>query len=124
MQRGGRLTVDSTKLDKALATNAAGVKNLFANATGAEADKGIAVKFKTLTSSMLSFEGSFNSKSDALAAADKRNLSEQDKVNLRAAAVEKRLNAQYSALDSQMASLNALNTYVSQQVTSWNKNTG
>ena len=124
VQRGGRLTVDSTKLDKALATNAAGVKNLFANATGAEADKGIAVKFKTLTSSMLSFEGSFNSKSDALAAADKRNLSEQDKVNLRAAAVEKRLNAQYSALDSQMASLNALNTYVSQQVTSWNKNTG
>ena len=100
------------------------MKNLFANATGAEADKGIAVKFKTLTSSMLSFEGSFNSKSDALAAADKRNLSEQDKVNLRAAAVEKRLNAQYSALDSQMASLNALNTYVSQQVTSWNKNTG
>ena len=121
VQRGGKLTVDSAKLDKALAANAAGVKNLFASAAGADADKGIAVKFKTLTSSMLSFEGSFNSKSDALAAADKRNLAEQDKVNVRAATLEKRLNAQYTALDKQMASLTALNSYVAQQVTNWNK---
>ncbi len=124
VQRGGRLTVDSTKLDKALAADPAGVKNLFANATGADADKGIAVKFKTLTSSMLSFDGSFNAKTDALAAADKRNLSEQDRVNARAAALEKRLNAQYTALDTQMASLTSLNSYISQQVTNWNKSTG
>ncbi|MFE8644611.1 flagellar filament capping protein FliD [Sphingomonas sp. NCPPB 2930] len=121
VQRGGRLTVDSTKLDKALAADAAGVKNLFANATGSDADKGIAVKFKTLTSAMLSLDGSFNAKTDALAAADKRNQSEQDRVNARAAALEKRLNAQYTALDTQMASLTSLNSYISQQVTNWNK---
>ncbi len=123
VQRGGRLTVDSTKLDKALAADPAGVKNLFANATGADADKGIAVKFKALTSSMLSFDGSFNSKTDALAAADKRNLPEQDKVNARASALEKRLNAQYTALDKQMASLTSLNSFITQQVTNWNKST-
>jgi flagellar hook-associated protein 2 len=35
--------------------------------------------------------------------------------------LEKRLYAQYSALDTKMASLNALNAYVSQMVTTWNK---
>jgi flagellar hook-associated protein 2 len=37
---------------------------------------------------------------------------------------EANLNARYSALDTKMASLNALNAYVNQQVTTWNKSTG
>jgi flagellar hook-associated protein 2 len=51
------------------------------------------------------------------------NADAQTKVNDKAAAVETRLRSRYSALDAQMASLNALNTYVAQQVTAWNKST-
>ena len=36
-------------------------------------------------------------------------------------AYEARLRAQYSRLDTQMASLKSLDTYVSQQVAAWNK---
>lgn len=123
VQRGGALKVDSAKLDKSLAADAAGVKNLFANASADDSAKGLAVRLKALTTQMLSFDGTFNAKTDALTSADKRNGVEQDKVNARAAALEKRLNAQYTALDKQMASLTSLNSYISQQVTNWNKST-
>lgn len=121
MQRGGKLTVDGSKLDKALKTPDA-LKAMFATnvATGSEGN-GLAVKLKAYMTSLLSFDGVMNSKADALSAAAKRNTQEQDKVNDRAAVVEKRLRAQYTALDAKMGSLTALNNYISQQVTQWNK---
>lgn len=121
MQRGGKLTVDASKLDKALKDPDA-VKAMFASSTakGAVAD-GLGVKIKGYLSGLLSFNGVMDSKSDALSAAAKRNTSEQDKVSERAAVLEKRLRAQYSALDKQMGSLSALNSYVAQQVNQWNK---
>lgn len=121
--RGGNLSVDSTKLDKALSTTsgAADVKRLFAYKDGGDSGNGIAVKFKALTTAMLSFDGTFNSKADSLALEDKRNQADQDKITARATALEARLNAQYTALDTQMASLNSLSAYVTQQVTAWNK---
>ena len=45
----------------------------------------------------------------------------RSKVNERAAVVEKRLRAQYTALDAKMGSLSALNSYISAQVSQWNK---
>jgi flagellar hook-associated protein 2 len=54
----------------------------------------------------------------------KRNTSDQERVNDRAAVVEKRLRAQYTALDAKMGSLTALNSYIAQQVTQWNKTSG
>ena len=42
-------------------------------------------------------------------------------MNERIVAVTARLKKTYSALDSKMASLTALNTYITQQVTQWNK---
>jgi len=118
----GKLGVDSVKLDAALKNKPDDLKNLFANtASGSDGSNGVAVKFKKLTTDLLSYTGLFNNKTDALNAADKRNQDEQDKVNARASAVEVRLNAQYTALDTQMASLTALNTYITQQVANWNK---
>jgi len=121
--QGGNLSVDATKLDKAFSTasGAADVKKLFANKGATDSDNGIAVRFKALTTAMLSFDGTLNAKADALAAEDKRNLAEQDKITARAASLEARLNAQYTALDTKMASLNSLSAYMTQQVTNWNK---
>ena len=33
----------------------------------------------------------------------------------------KRLEAQYTALDAKLGTLNGLNSYITQQVTAWNK---
>ena len=121
MQQGGKLTVDTSKLDKAL-TNIDDLKGLFANKADALGQGGgIAVNFKNFTDKLLAFDGTLNTKSDSLESKLKSNTAEQDKVNKRADTLEKRLYAQYSALDTKMASLNALNAYVSQMVTTWNK---
>ena len=121
MQEGGKLSTDTTKLDKAL-TNPEGLKGLFANKADALGQGGgIAVNFKNFTDKLLAFDGTLNTKSDSLESKLKSNTAEQDKVNKRADTLEKRLYAQYSALDTKMASLNALNAYVSQMVTTWNK---
>lgn len=121
MQEGGKLSLDASKLDKAL-TNIDDLKGLFANKADALGQGGgIAVNFKNFTDKLLAFDGTLNTKSDSLESKLKSNTAEQDKVNKRAEALEKRLYAQYSALDTKMASLNALNAYVSQMVTTWNK---
>lgn len=124
MERGGKLSVDDSKLNVAL-KDPASLKALFATpAEGPSGGGGIAVQFKNFTAGLLSLDGLMNNKADALSAAAKRNTAEQDKVNDRAAVVEKRLRAQYSALDAKMGSLSALNSYISQQVSQWNKSNG
>ena len=121
MQEGGKLSLDASKLDKAL-TNVDDVKGLFANkADSLGQGGGIAVNFKNFTDKLLAYDGTLNTKSDSLDSKLKSNTAEQDKVNKRADALETRLYAQYSALDTKMASLNALDAYVSQMVTTWNK---
>lgn len=124
MKRGGKLEVSESKLDAAL-KNPQALKAMFATNAGVGADSnGLAVKVKAFASQMLSFEGLLENKATALSASVKRNTSDQDRVNDRAALVEKRLRAQYTALDAKMGSLTALNSYIAQQVTQWNKTSG
>lgn len=121
MLEGGKLSVDATKLDKAL-TSVDDLKGLFAHkADSLGQNGGIAVNFKGFTDKLLAYEGTLNNTSDALEKKLKSNAVEQTKVNERATALEERLYKQYSALDVKMSSLNALNSYVSQMVTTWNK---
>ena len=121
-ERGGNLSVDSTKLAAGLA-NTEELKKLFRNTGGGAAD-GIAVKIKAVTTSLLSSTGFFQTKDSSLKLALSQNAKNQLQFNERVTKFEANLNARYSALDTKMASLNALNAYVSQQVTTWNKSTG
>jgi flagellar hook-associated protein 2 len=120
---GGELTVDATKLNKALSQNPEEVKKFFRGSDGVSTS-GLAYKVKTLTAGMLSSDGFFKSKDGVLQASLKRNEQDQASVNAKVNNFEKRITARYNALDTQMSSLNALNAYVSQQVTSWNKSSG
>lgn len=123
MQQGGKLSVTEADLTKAL-TDIDSLKSLFATkADSLGAGGGIAVNFKAFTDGLLAYEGTLNSKTDSLESSLKRNGEQQDKVTARAATLESRLLAQYTALDVKMASLNALDTYVTQQIASWNKST-
>lgn len=120
MQEGGTLSVDTAKLDKSL-SNVETLKGLFANkANSLGQGGGIAVNFKSFTDKLLAFDGTLNTKTDSLDRTLKSNQAEQQKVNDRADKLETRLYKQYSALDSQMASLNSLSAYVTQMVTTWN----
>jgi flagellar hook-associated protein 2 len=99
------------------------LKNMFRNTGGGSAD-GVAVKVKAMATNLLSDAGFFKSKDNALQLALKRNASEVTRVEAKVDAFEKRITARYNALDTQMSSLTALNAYISQQVTTWNKSSG
>ena len=85
---------------------------------------GVAGKFKAVTDKLLASTGYFASKDKLLQNALKLNEKEVQSVEDRASGVETNLKARYTALDSQMSKLNALNAYIAQQVTTWNKSSG
>lgn len=122
LQRGGDLAVDSTKFTKAMNENMEDVKNLFRN-PGPGTSMGVAARVKALTTDLLGTNGFFKSKDDTLQLSLKRNAKDQVTAQDKIDAFEKRITARYNALDTQMASLNGLNAYIAQQVTTWNKST-
>lgn len=119
-QTDGTLKIDDTKLDKALKDPESMSKFFTADVADANQD-GLAVRMKDFTSGMLATGGTFSTKDETLKNALKRNTADQERQSARVTAYEARVRAQYSRLDTQMASLKALDTYVAQQVAAWNK---
>ncbi len=122
-QLGGDLAVDSTKLSAALDTKFSDVKSLFRTDNSNTLTNGVALKFKTFSAGLLATSGMFASKDASLQRSLDLTAKERVVVSARVARVEAALNRRYSALDAQISSLNALNAYVTQQVTTWNKST-
>ncbi len=122
-QLDGSLTINTSKLSTA-ANNGTTLQQLFTTNNNDPMTNGFALKFRDLGRGVATSGGSVHSKVAALQKNLDLNAAEQTKVNDRASLFEARIRKQYSALDSQMASLNALNAYVTQQVTAWNKSTG
>lgn len=118
-QKDGTLKIDDTKLDKALKDPDSMSKFFTVDVEDANQD-GFAVRLKDFTRGLLSSDGTFATKDNTLKDALKRNTSDQERQSTRVTNYEARLRAQYSRLDAQMASLSALDKYVSQQVTAWN----
>lgn len=121
IQSGGTLTVDSTKLTNALG-KLSDVKNLFANANLTDSSKdGIATKMRTLAGTLTGFEGALTTRTAGLNKSVTNNQKRQDEMDARATLYEKRLRAQYTALDSQMAAITSTGNYVTQMITNMNK---
>lgn len=119
----GNLSVDAAKLDKALKDPAA-VKQFFTAAEGSDANAtGFATRFAAFTQAAIGAEGTLAGKTESLQAQKTANTKSQERVSDRLSLTEARLRKQYTALDTQMASLTALNTYVTQQIAQWNKST-
>lgn len=122
-QLDGSLNINTAKLSAA-ANNGSELQKLFTTDNSNTLTNGFALKFATLGKGLLASGGAIANKSTALQGALTRNAKDQTAVNDHAAAVEARLRKTYTALDTKMASLTALNSYVAQQVTTWNKSTG
>lgn len=131
--KDGSLTINNAKLTVA-ANNGTSMQKLFTNDNGDPLTNGFALKFKALGKGLLAAgssgskglqpgQGVVTAKAAKLQSDLDLNAAAQKKVNDRASEVEAQLTKRYSALDVQMGKLTALNAYVSQQVTLWNKNT-
>ena len=118
----GTLDTDATKLDNALA-NPVELRKLLATDGATAADSGFVRRFKNLADAALGSTGMFQSRTESIQASVTRNSKSQDAMQKRLALTEARLRAQYSALDTQMASLNNLSSYMTQQITQYNKST-
>ena len=121
LQTDGSMTVDATKLDSAL-VNLPELKKAFSNTDAMNPTKnGFAKKFKALNDTMLSADGSLASRSDGLSTQLTRNQKSQDDLTVRLAGIEKRMRAQYNALDARMAHLTGSSSLVSQQIAAYNR---
>lgn len=119
LKSGGVLQVDSSKLDAAMG-NPAGLKDLFTVSTGNTLTEGFGKKLQTFSQGLLDAGGTLSNRSEALQAAIRRNSLDQERLEDRASRTETRLLAQYTALDTKLAGLSTLSSYVSQQVALWN----
>lgn len=124
LQRDGTLSVDNTKLTAALAQPDQ-LELAFTSDFDAPGNQlGLGNRFKAFADSMVGIDGLLSSQSSGLQSRLDSNKKDQDAEQSREDDMQKRLTAQYSALDTQMASLTSLSNYVTQQITTWNKNSG
>lgn len=125
--KGGKLSFgtssnDKAKLEKAL-DNPESLSSLFVGSgmAGQGNTQGLAVRMQIFTKNMTDFEGTFDAKTNSLNAQKKSNTKAQERVNDQVVAFESRMRAQYTALDTKMASLSTLSAYMTQQVSQWNR---
>jgi flagellar hook-associated protein 2 len=118
----GAISVNETKLGNALA-NADETRKLFGNSdTLVPANDGIAVRIRTMADQLLGVDGTITQRTDGIRKRIDLNQDRQEQLTDRIAMVEKRLRAQYTALDRQMGQLSSLSGYITQQITQFNRN--
>ncbi len=116
MQRDGTLSVNNNKLDAAL-TNPAEVKKAFSNLdTANSANSGFARRYADLATQVLGTDGTLTTRTQGLQKQLSLNTEAQARLNDRVDRFQQRLVQQYTALDGNLARLNALSSSVTQQL--------
>jgi flagellar hook-associated protein 2 len=119
-QKDGTLKTTQSKVDAALAKLPDLKAALATLGTGGATD-GLARQFKTLTDTLLGSDGLIETRTEGLNARIKQNSDRQAMLEDHADQFEQRVRARYEALDTQMAGLSTLSTYIGQQIANWNK---
>ncbi|MFZ2649249.1 MAG: flagellar filament capping protein FliD [Burkholderiaceae bacterium] len=120
VQRDGSIALNETKLTSALA-NATEARKLFGNVDSLVSDNnGIATRIRTMADRLLDTDGTIVTRTEGLRKRIDLNQDRQEMLNGRIAQVEKRLRAQYTALDRQMGQLTSLSGYITQQLAVFN----
>lgn len=115
MTKEGTLSTSTSDLEEAL-KNPDELRKLLATDGTDAAGSGFMDRFKDLGNAVLGTEGSLTTLQASLEQRIERNDDRQDQMEDRLTRTEARFRAQYEALDTSMAKLNALSSYVSQQL--------
>jgi flagellar hook-associated protein 2 len=119
----GTLETNDTKLGNALG-NLPELKKLLATDGNTSGESGFVRRFKRLADAALGSDGVFESRSAGIRSSVTRNGKSQTAMQERLTQTEARLRAQYSALDTKMATLTNLSSYMTQQITQMNRSSG
>jgi len=123
VQADGSLKLDQAKLTAATSTTAGfnQLSRLFvASSTNPDT---FVTRFKTFVDKEQGTGGLIPSKTDGLNTTIKNLTKQQDDFNARMVGVEARMRTQFNALDANLASQNAITSYLTSQVTIWNNAT-
>ena len=116
LQRDGMLSLDGAKLEKSLG-NLEALKKAFTNSDPlVTANEGFARRFATLAGELLAVDGSLTTRTEGLRKLITQNSEKQNRLEDRVGRYQQRLVQQFTAMDSNLARLNALNSYVTQQL--------
>jgi flagellar hook-associated protein 2 len=118
-KRDGTLEIKEGVLSDGLA-RLPELQKLLANSSTSNADSGFMQRFRALGDALLGSGGLFEARNGSLQRSLKDNTRRQDAMEVRLAATQQRLLAQYNALDRNMGSLNGLSSYVNQQLQALN----
>jgi flagellar hook-associated protein 2 len=110
-QKDGTLSLDATKLTKAMSTNFSDIGTLFSS-TG-----GYATKLGSWTSNVLSSTGTLTSVTNGINKSITDIGKQRTAIQSRLVNLEARYRSQYTALDQVLSSMNNTQTYLSQQIT-------
>jgi flagellar hook-associated protein 2 len=111
-QRDGTLKLDATKLDQALNTNFDDVANLLAS------DDGVIKKLDNTINDFVKTGGLISSRNETFLKQLKDIDEQRERLEMRMTSLEERLRAQYSAMDSLVATLNSTGDYIARQMES------
>ncbi|MFT3816212.1 MAG: flagellar filament capping protein FliD [Rubrivivax sp.] len=121
VQKDGTIKLSDSKLTSAL-SNIGELRKFFSADGDTTAEDGLTQRLTAMAQTWLDVDGgSLTARQGGLQKLIDINKSRQDAMQLRVDAMEKRLRAQYSALDTSMSQLSSLQNYVTQQITNWNK---
>ena len=118
--RDGTLTLDTARLDAAIAADPGAVARMLNPAVVTDANPGIAGALKKVRDTVQQADGSLATskrKFETLRASYAEAL---EKLNLDMENYESRLSATYAAMDKQLTALNATKSYIEQQIKVWN----
>jgi flagellar hook-associated protein 2 len=120
MQRDGTLTTNATKLDTAL-QNPTAVQTFLSAASGTSSTDGIARRIRDFARAADQTDGTVTTRGNALQSAIDRNSRDIDNMNTRIASIQTALYKQYNTLDTNLGKISSLSSFVTQQITQWNK---
>jgi len=122
INKDGTLAMKSTKFNDAMG-KLGELQKFFGGSSDTDASlNGIGTRVKNLSKQILdSTSGAIVNSTNGLNSTIKRNKDKIEDINDRAGLVEARLRAQYSALDTSIAKLSGLSSYVTAQLAALNK---
>ena len=116
VDRSGKLSLDSTKFDKAITADAAGVSKLLAGTDATAAGGVMSIVSNAVDVFTKSGTGLMAGRSDAMAATTKRLQSRIDREEIRINRFAEQLRKQFTTMDTTVAAWNAQSTYLSKQL--------
>lgn len=121
-QRDGTLSVDSSKLDAAVA-RLDDLKTFFSRDSTDDSEDGFGTMIRQFADAQTSTDGALTARQEGLRDRIDSMTDRADRMEERITLTERRLREQYTRLDTNMAQLTGLQSYVAQQMAILNRNT-